>query len=442
MAAGATVLKSPPVFHLPPLLKAPLQTHQWCSTPGPDALASPLLRSGMFMFAAALLLARLFSPSSQTNIIIPLSSVILTLSLELLLNTQNTRQSTIGEHPVTLELFLIALPSWLGLLCTSPLRVLSQVTEFSPGTAIFSFLIQTVAVCILAFTQIFISIRSNRFLGMDMRKYEITRNLDPDMKRVYDGSATEYTYQGENLCGRRAVLVSQTLYLDSPKWANCMIAWAVFAVLVWIILTALWVRKIKGYFFLGNGEGHNDCDIEIKDGFPALSGLHRLFRDGEVPCRTPFIKEKHAGLGMSHKETGWGGYLRNKLNFQLVILDMPRRHFEIFYGFGNPVNISYCVMLLRLVGFILVSLSVERTITEWNILFGRGTSAVGKDGNFWRNEGSWNRIREANGILIMVLGTGMIVTVVCGWIGEWLYWRAVKCMGQKVRSNRGLGKRV
>ena len=394
----------------------------------------------MYIFAAALLFARLFSPSSQAYIIISTSGVILAMSARLLENTQNARQTTIGEHPVALELFLVALPSWLGLLCTSPLQVLNQVTNFSIGAPIFSFLFQTAAVCTLAFTQIFVSTCNNRLLGMDLRKYEITQNLDSDMKRVYDGSATEFTYQGENLCGRRAVFVSKTVYLDSPKWANFMIVWAVVAVIIWVIFAVVWVRKIMGYFFSSNGGDNND--IEMKDVLPALSRLNRLFRDGEVPSRTPFIKAKHNDLGMSHKETGWGGYLRNRLNFQLVILDMPRRHFEILYGFGNPVNIAYCIMLLRLIGFILVVLSVEQTITKWNILFGRGTSAVGKDGNFWRNEGDWSGIREANGILMVILVAEVVVAVVCGWVGEWQYWRAVRCISEKVRSARGLGKRI
>lgn len=345
---------------------------------------------------------------------------------------------------MALELFLVALPSWLGLLCTSPLHISTQVTNFNPGTTILSFLAQTVTVGILIFTQIFISIPRRRFLGMDLRKYEITRNRNSDMEQVYDGSTVEYAYQGENYCGRRATLASRDIHLDSNIWANFLIAWAAAAIAIWVIITLKWVRRIMGYFYFHRPQNTFDTydTIEIADGLPALAQLQPLFRDGELPARPPMFSEAEKELGMAHAETGWGGWFRSKLNLQFVILDKPRRHCEIYFGLANPVNISYFVMMMRFVGFVLVVLSVEQTVGRWNIIFGRSMGEVGKDGDFSTSRGDWSGVRQANGVLVMVLAAWALVSVVCGFIGEKWYWRLVGKISEKVRSDKGLGRRL
>ena len=343
---------------------------------------------------------------------------------------------------MALELFLVALPGWLTMLCTSPLRIPTHPTSLNPGTMILAFLVQTAAVSFLALTQLIISLPKNRFLGMDMRQYQITRNRDSDMERVYDSTAIEVAYEGENLCGRRAVIASKNIILDSNNWANFMIAWAIMAILIWIFITTQWVRKIRQYFYFSRpadtfGAYHT---VEITDGLPAIAGLHPLFRDGELPQRPPIILEPHADLGMEHAETGVGGWLRYKANLQFVILNHARRHLEIQYGFGNPVNISYLVMTVRLWGFALVVLSVEQTVKQWNILFGRSLGSSGKDGDFSTSRGDWEGILEGNGILSLVLGSWAMLAVLNGFMGEKWYWRVVGKIADKIRSDKGLGR--
>jgi len=343
---------------------------------------------------------------------------------------------------MALELFLVALPSWLTMLCTSPLRIPAHATSLNPGTMILTFLFQSVVVIFLAFTQIVISAPKNRFLGMDMRQYQITRSRNSDMRRVYDGSATEVAYEGENLCGRRAVFASTNIILDSNIWADFMISWATMAILVWVFITIRWVCKIRQYFYFSRpadtfGAYHS---VEISDGLPAIASLHTLFRDGELPQRSPIIKEPHADLGMEHAESGVGGWLRYKANLQLVILSHARRHLEIQYGFGNPINISYLVMILRLLGFALVVLSVEQTVKRWNILFGRSAGPLGNDGDFSTSRGDWQGVLVGNGILSLVLGGLAMLTALNGFVGEKWYWRVIKKIADKVRSDKGLGR--
>ncbi|KAF8416821.1 hypothetical protein EV426DRAFT_625372 [Tirmania nivea] len=441
-SSAAAVPKTPPVFQVAPLLQSSLSNERWCNTPGVDSLASPFVRSGLFMFAGALLLSRLFSLSSQANITIPLCAMILTFCIQLLHDLKLAHHSDLGRHPMALELYLVAFPSWFAMLCTSPLRIPTHATSLNPGIMILTFLVQTVVVSFLAFTQIMVSVPQNRFLGMDMRQYQITRNRNPDMERVYDGSATELAYEGENLCGRRAVFASKNVILDSNNWANFMIAWAIMAILVWIFITIQWVYKIRRYFYFSRpadtfGAYHT---VEIVDGLPAIAGLHTLFRDGELPPRPPIILEPHADLGMEHAETGVGGWLRYKANLQFVILSHARRHLEIQYGFGNPINISYLVMTLRLFGFALVVSSVEQTVKRWNILFGRSLGPLGKDGDFSTSRGDWQGVLEGNGILSLVLGGWAILAVLNGFIGERWYWRLVGKIADKILSDKGLGR--
>ena len=442
VTSAAAAPKAPPVFQVAPLPQSSLSNERWCNTPGVDGLASPFVRSGLFMFAGALLLSRLFSPSSQANITIPLCALTLTLCIQLLHDLKLAHQSDLGEHPMALELFLVALPSWLAMLCTSPLRIPTHATNLNPGTIILTFLVQTVVLSFLAFTQIMVSVPKNRFLGMDMRQYQITRNRNSDMERVYDGSATELAYDGENLCGRRAVFASKNVFLDSNNWANFMIAWAIMAILVWAFITIRWVLRIRQYFYFSRPiESFGEYDtIEIADGLPALASLHPLFREGELPPRPPIILEPHADLGMEHAETGVGGWLRYKANLQFVILSHARRHLEILYGFGNPINISYFVMTLRLLGFTLVVLSLEQTVKRWNILFGRSSGPLGKDGDFSASRGDWQGVLEGNGILSLVLGSWAMLAVLNGFIGEKWYWRVVGQIAHKIRSDKGLGR--
>ncbi|KAF8423757.1 hypothetical protein BGX38DRAFT_1238356 [Terfezia claveryi] len=439
---AAAAPKAPPIFQVAPLLQSSLSNDRWCNTPGVDGLASPFVRSGLFMFAGALLLSRSFSPSSQANITLPLCALILTLCIQLLYNLKLAHHSELGRHPMALELFLVALPSWLAMLCTSPLRILTHATSLNPGTMILTFLVQTAVVSFLAITQIIISVPKNRFVGMDMRQYQINRNRNSDMERVYDGSATELAYNGENLCGRRAVFASKDVLLDNNNWANFMIAWAIMAILVWVFITIQWVHKIRQYFYFSRPlDTFSTYDnVEIADSLPAIASLHSLFREGELPPRPPIILEPHTDLGMEHAETGVGGWFRYKANLQFVILSHARRHLEIQYGFGNPINISYFVMTLRLSGFALVVLSVEQTVKRWNILFGRSSSPVGKDGDFSTSRGDWQGVLEGNGILSLVLGSWAILAALNGFIGEKWYWRLVGKVADKVRADKGLGR--
>jgi len=325
------------------------------------------------------------------------------------------------------------------MLCTTPLRIPTHATNLNPGTMIFTFLVQTVVVYFLAFTQIMVSVPKNRFLGMDMRQYQITRNRDSDMQRVYDDSATEIAYDGENLCGRRAVFASRNVLLDSNNWANFMIAWAIMGILVWSFITIRWVHKIRHYFYFARPADTFGA-VEIADGLPAIASLHPLFRDGEMPPRTPIILEPHIDLGMEHAETGVGGWLRYKANLQFVILSHTRRHLEILYGFGNPINIPYLVMTLRLLGFTLVVISVEQTVKRWNVLFGRSPGPLGRDGDFSTSRGDWQGVLEGNGILSLVLGGWAMLAVLSGFIGEKWYWRVVGKIAQKVSADKGLGR--
>lgn len=443
-AAANKDSKPPPVFQVAPVLESSLKTDRWCNTPGVDTLSSPLVRVGLYLFATALFLSRLFSPSSQGVITILACAVIIQLNVQILLNSQDSRQSVIGEHPIALEFFLVALPSWLCLLCTSPLRMLRQVTNFNIGLTLSSFLFQTIALLLLTGTQIFVATPKNRFLGMDMRTYEITRNRDSDMERVYDGSVVEMVYHGENLCGRRAVFASKVVLLDQHQWSNFLIAWAVFASIIWLVITILWILTLMQQFSFIHGLPFGSSDIydaEANEGIPAISRLHPLFRDGELPPREPLISNAHRIQGIEHAEDGWGGWLRYKLNLQYVVLSKASRHFELYYGFANPVNISWVIMLSRLIGLILVVMSIEQTVNKWNILFGRRISGdIGKDGDFSNSTGDWGNVVES-GMVVIILGIFSIIIAMWGLVGENWYWRVVQRLSEKVLLNRGIGRR-
>lgn len=335
----------------------------------------------------------------------------------------------------------MALPCWLALLCSSPLKYPRLNTIISPGTAILCFVAQTMAVLLLSIAQIFVSVPSNRYRGMDMRAYEITRNRDDHLKRYNDGSHTEYAYIGENLCGRRAIFGSLTVYLDQPGWSNFMLFWAVVAIVIWVCISLRWGSIMVRSFYLL--EGPQLGNLDVNEGLPAMSCLQPLFRDGELPERQPCVSEDLRDQGFLQKESGWGIYLRYQLNFQFVLLKKWKMHFTSMYGLRNPLNIPYLVLLARIAGFIVVVISMESTVTRWKVLFGQGSSLVGNgEGDFSSARGSRGGVIGGNGALVLVMGVWALVSVVCGWLGEMGYWRVVGKIGDKISTDKGGRRRT
>ncbi|KAF8469475.1 hypothetical protein BDZ91DRAFT_792279 [Kalaharituber pfeilii] len=424
-------LNAPPVFQTHPIPN--YDENLWCNTPGSDALSGPLTRAGLLLLAVALLLSRLFAPTAQPLVITVASTIICVLSSILLTHAHIDNQTTPGEHPLALELFLLALPSWLILLCTSPLRVPSLITSLNTGAALTAFGLQTLAIFLLSSTQVYLSATENRYIGMDTRHYELTRNRNSDLKRVYDSPTQEYVFQGENLCGRRATFGTTKIHLDSPHWNNFMIVWAVIAMVIWIIFAILWcIRMLKYHFYIRNSSNNQyptcfmvKSKIEIKDSFPAIAQLHTLFRDGEIPARTPVLPEKLKDLELGLSTTRVGKFCRYKLNFQFPVLSRLAAHLEFYYGLANPVNLPYFAMLLRLILFVLVVQSTESTILDWNILFGVGPGIPGKEGDFSANMGYVSGMVERGGGLVLATGALSILHVMNSWIGEKGYWRIV-----------------